>query len=125
ALVTLLELEEAFFTRHEDALARDQLAAVEIRGFTAERLFVAVSRVVGRPTSPLARKVVGALLSHLWTLAGMQQGTERAAHLVRDTLLRLALGGTRYHARMGRRALRAALRHPINHRLRQLVAAVG
>jgi|SRR5436309_392691 len=124
ALTTLLELENAFFTKHQDALARDPIAAVEIRGFTAERLLVAISRVVSRPASPLAREVIGALLSHLWRLASTPHGTERAAHLMWDTLLRLALGD-RYHARTARRALRAARRHPVNHRPRQLVAALG
>ena len=125
AIATLLELEDAFFTKHERALTGDRLAAIEIRGFTAERLLVAISRVVSRPASPLAREVVGALLGHLWRLARTPQGTERAAHLMWDTLLRLTLGGSRYHASIARRALREARRHPVNHRPRQLVAAVG
>lgn len=114
AVDTLLQLEAAFLTKHAGVLARDPLATGEIRGFTIERLLVAARRVAARPTAPLARAVGGALLGHVRALLGTPQGAARAVRLGWDTLLRLALGSRRYHRRTGRRALRAALRHPVN-----------
>jgi hypothetical protein len=116
AVDTLLALEAAFLGKYEHALAADPFAAVEIRALALEQLLVAAARVVVRPASSLARKVAGALLGHVRALGAVPGGGQRAARLGWDTLLRLTLGGRRYHERSGRLALRAALHDPVNRR---------
>ena len=114
AVEAVVHLQTVFFTKYAPALAADVLGAAEIRAWVAERLLVAAQRALKRPTSRLARGVTAALLAQVGHLLRSRAGEAQVARLGAEVMRRMVWGTARYHARIARRALRAAFRHPVN-----------